>query len=137
MSEGVPARQETSVWMMLTQLLAGPILWSAHFMLSYLLVEGACQAGWNFNIFGFNGISFIVIVLTILALIGAGWFAFKSFRGWRRIHTGRGLKEQFRENGAWFEGPSDFLYFSGFLLSVLFAGTILMVGLPALFLSPC
>jgi hypothetical protein len=64
-------------------------------------------------------------------------FALRSYRGWRNIHTDRNLGRQFRESGAWFEGPADFLYLSGFLLSVLFAVTIVMVGLPALFLQPC
>ncbi|HSL46726.1 MAG TPA: hypothetical protein VK897_25040 [Anaerolineales bacterium] len=137
MSEIVPSRQETNSRLLWIQLLAGPILWSVHFLLSYLLVEAACQAGWNFNILGRNGLSFIVIVLTILAVIATALFALRSYRGWRDLHKDRSLRQEFRETASWFEGPVDFMYFSGLLLSVLFAVTILMVGLPALFLQPC
>ena len=137
MSESLPARQKPDSRTLWIQLLAGPVLWSFHFLLSYLVVETFCQAGWNFKILGINGLSFIVIVLTILAVLGTGLFALRSYRGWKVIHADRSLREEFRESAAWFEGPTDFMFFSGFLLSALFAATILMVGLPALFLRPC
>jgi len=139
MPELVSSRQETNsnprtLWI---QLLAGPVLWSVHFLVSYLIVEAACQAAWNFSILGIQGLSFVVIVLTVLAVLGTVLFAFRSYRGWRDIHSDRRFRDQFRESTGWFEGPVDFMYFSGFLLSVLFAVVILMVGLPALFLQPC
>jgi hypothetical protein len=137
MSEVIPAKQEINTRILWVQLLAGPILWSVHFLVGYLLVEAGCQAGWNFRIFGIHGLSFILILLTILAIIATGLLAVRSYRGWRNNHTDRSLRDQFRERGTWFEGPVDFMYFSGFSLSVLFAGVILMVGLPALFLHPC
>ena len=137
MSESVPARQGTESRMLWVQLLAGPILWSIHFLLSYLVVETFCRAGWNFNILGTSGLSFIVIVLTILAVLATALFALRSYRGWRGIHADRRLRDEFRESASWFEGSTDFMFFTGFLLSVLFAATILMVGLPALFLQPC
>lgn len=137
MSDVIPARQEANSRKVWIQLLAGPVLWSVHFLLSYLFVEGFCQAGWNFNILGINGISFILIVLTTLAVLGTGLFALKSYRNWRTTNREGSLRDQFRENAQWFEGPVDFMYFSGFLLSALFALVILTVGLPALFLQPC
>ena len=136
MSEVVSPGQDTNARALWVQLLAGPILWSVHFLVSYMLVEAACQAGWNFTMLGMNGLSFLVIVLTALAVLGTALFAVKSYRGWRTIHGGR-LRDQVREGSGWFEGPVDFMYFSGLLLSVLFAIVILMVGLPALFLQPC
>ena len=136
MSEVVSSGQDTNARALWVQLLAGPILWSVHFLVSYMLVEAACQAGWNFTMLGMNGLSFLVIVLTALAVLGTALFAVKSYRGWRTIHAGR-LRDQVREGSGWFEGPVDFMYFSGLLLSVLFAIVILMVGLPALFLQPC
>jgi hypothetical protein len=137
MSDAVRTGQETNsrgVWI---QLLAGPVLWSVHFLLSYLVVEAACQAGWNPGILGMNGLSLIVVGFTVLAVIGTLLFALQSYRGWRAKHTDRNLRDQFRESRGWFEGPIDFMYFCGLLLSVLFAIVILMVGLPALFLQPC
>jgi hypothetical protein len=137
MSDLVPSRQEPNSRLLWIQLLAGPVLWSVHFLLSYLLVEAACQAGWDFRLLGFNGLSFIVIVLTVLAVIGTGLFALRSYRGWKDLHEDRSLRDEFRDSSYWFEGPLDFMYFSGLLLSILFAVTILMVGLPAIFLQPC
>jgi hypothetical protein len=137
MSDLVPSRQEPSSRLLWIQLLAGPVLWSVHFLLSYLLVEAACQAGWNFRLLGLNGLSFIVIVLTVLAVIGTGLFAIRSYRGWKDLHEDRSLRDEFRDSSHWFEGPLDFMYFSGLMLSILFAVTILMVGLPAIFLQPC
>lgn len=137
MSEIAPSRPETYSRTLWVQLLAGPVLWSIHFIVSYLFIEAACQAGWNFAILGMSGLSFVVIVLTILAVLGTILFAFKSYRGWRTIHHDRRLRDQVREGSGWFEGPVDFMYFSGLLLSILFAVVILMVGLPALFLQPC
>lgn len=137
MSEVAAPGQETNPRTLWVQLLAGPILWSVHFLVSYLIVEAACQIGWRFSILGMSGLSFIVIVLTVLAVLGAVLFAVRSYRGWRGIHGDRRLRDQFREGSKWFEGPVDFMYFSGLLLSVLFAIVILMVGLPALVLQPC
>ena len=136
MSEVAP-REEINSRQLWIQLLAGPVLWSVHFLVSYLLVEAACQAGWSFTLLGMSGLSFWVIVLTALAVLGTILFALKSYRGWRDIHSDRRFRDQFRESTGWFEGPVDFMYFSGFLLSVLFAIVILLVGLPALFLQPC
>lgn len=137
MSDAVPPGQETNSSMLWIQLLAGPLLWSVHFLLSYMLVETYCQAGWNFRLFGLNGLSFLVIVLTILAVLATALFGLRSYRGWRSFHADRSLRDQFRESSPWFRGPVDFFYFSGFLLSVLFGVVILLVGLPAVFLQPC
>ena len=134
MTRVVSPRQETNIWI---QLLAGPVIWSAHFLLGYLLVEAFCKMGWSFTILGLNGLSFIVIVLTLLAVLGTVLFAFRSYHGWRNINQGRTLRDQFGNTAGWYDGPVEFVYLSGFFLSVLFAATILVVGIPALFLQPC
>ena len=123
--------------MLWVQLLAGPLLWSIHFLIGYLMIEASCRAGWNFQILGMNGLSFMVIALTVLAVLGAILFGVTSYRGWRSANTGRSLRGQLRDTSRWSDDPAEFVYFSGFLLSVLFAVTIVMVGLPALFLQPC
>ncbi len=135
MSELVPRKEKS--WILWVQLLAGPILWSLHFIVGYLLIEASCRAGWNFQILGMNGLSFIVIALTIIAVVGVILFGVTSYRGWRSTSTGTNLWDQFRDTSRWSDDPTEFVYFSGFLLSVLFAVTIVMVGLPALFLQPC
>lgn len=134
MSRVVSPRKETNIWI---QLLAGPVIWSAHFLLGYLVIEAFCKMGWSFTILGLNGLSFIVIVLTLLAVLGTVLFAFRSYRSWRYINQDRTLKDQFGDTSSWYDRPVEFVYLSGFLLSLLFAATILVVGIPALFLQPC
>ena len=119
------------------QLLAGPIIWSAHFLVSYLLVEAFCNLGWNFTLLGINGLSFLLVLITIVSVVGTGLFALTSYRAWKKTNTDHNLRDEFRETARWSEGPGEFMYFSGFLLSVLFTATILMVGVPAFFLRPC
>lgn len=129
--------KEVNSWMRWLQLLAGPILWSVHFLVSYLLVEAFCHFRWNFTLFGISGLSFLLVVLTILAVAGTSLFALKSYRVWKKMSMDHDLRDEFRETSRWSEGPSDFMYFSGFLLSVLFTAAILTVGLPVFFLQPC
>ena len=137
MSQAVPPGQQIDSRQLWIQLLAGPVLWTVHFVSSYLVVEAACQLGWSTNRPGFQGLSSVVILLTALAVIATLLFALKSYRAWRTIHADRSLREEFREPERRFEGPVDFMLFSGFLLSALFAVVILMTGLPAFFLQPC
>ena len=137
MSQAAPSRQEGSSWMFWVQLLAGPVLWSIHFIVSYLLVEAFCRMGWNFDLLGLPGLSVIVVVLTVLALLGVALFAMRSYRGWQNSNRDLSMRDQFRETSRWSEGPVEFVYLSGFLLSVLFGVTILAVGIPALFFQPC
>lgn len=137
MSQVVPPRKEVYSRVLWVQLLAGPVIWSAHFLLSYLLVEAFCKLGWNFTLLGISGLSFFLIVITILAAVGAGLFALKSYRAWKHTNMDRSLRDEFRETSRWSESSLEFMYLSGFLLSILFAVTTLMVGIPALFLRPC
>ena len=138
MSNVAPARSENGSRMIWVQLLAGPVIWSVHFILSYMVVEAICRVtGPDFRLGGIHGVTLIVIVLTVLALIATVLFALRSYRSWRGFSRNRRLKDELREKSSWFVGPEEFMYFSGFLLSVLFSATILMVGIPALFLQPC
>lgn len=124
--------------MIWVQLLAGPVIWSVHFLISYMLVEAICRvAGPDFRLLGFPGLNLIVVVLTVLAVAVIVFFIFKSYRSWRDIDRNRRLKEELQEDSRWSEGPEEFLYFSGLLLSGLFAASTLMVGIPALFLQSC
>ena len=93
--------------------------------------------GWNFNLLGFPGLSVIVVVLTVLALLGVAIFGMRSYRSWRNLNRELTLRDQVRESSRWSDGPVEFVYLSGFLLSLLFGVTILAVGIPALFLQPC
>lgn len=137
MSQVVAPREQMSSRMRWIQLLAGPVLWTAHFLMSYLLVEAFCSLGWNFTLLGIHGLLFLLIVMTIVAVIDTSLFALASYRAWKKMNVDHNLRDEFRETSRWSEGPGEFMYFSGFLLSVLFTVTILMVGIPAFFLRPC
>lgn len=137
MSKVVSPKQEATTGMLWAQLLAGPILWSIHFLLSYLLVEAFCQLGWSFKILEMNGLSVILIALTVLAIVSASLFGLKSYRAWKDLNDNRNLAAEIREASRWSEGPLEFVYFSGLLLTVLFTAVILMTGIPVLFLRPC
>lgn len=137
MSQVVPSGQDSQEPMGWFQLLAGPIFWSAHFLVSYLLVEAFCQMEWSFTLLGIDGLSVILVAATVAAAVGSGYFAYRSYGAWKKANKGGGLKEEFKETARWSEGPGEFMRFSGFLLGVLFTATIIVVGLPVFFLRPC
>jgi hypothetical protein len=123
--------------MLWLSVLAGPVIWLVHFLASYLLVEAFCNLGWSFTLLGINGLSFLLVILTVLGVVGTGLFALKSYRAWKKVNWDHGLRDEFRETTRWSEGAGEFMHFSGFLLSLLFTATILMVGIPVLFLPAC
>lgn len=136
-SETAPTRHNETSRMLWVQLLAGPVLWSVHFLISYFLVELSCQTGWSFTLLGLSGLSFILILLTVLALIATALFSLKSYHSWKGIDGNRSLREELRESSRWSEGPVEFMYLTGFLLSILFTVAIIAVGVPVIFLQPC
>jgi hypothetical protein len=137
MSQAVQSRQENHSWVLWVRLLAGPLIWAAHFLLGYLLVEAFCQTGLHFNILGFDGLSFILVAMTVLAVIGSGLLGWQSYREWGNMNLGISLRDRLKQTERWSDEAVEFMYFSGFLLSVLFTATILMVGLPVFFLRTC
>ncbi len=112
---------------------AGPVIWTAHFMLVYLVVEAGCTGdGPGLNLFDPPVPTVVTLAATAVAalacLASAGW----GYRRWRADKRerpeGRGLEPPDR-------GGS--LAFAGFLLSLLGFVAVLFVGLPALFLPAC
>jgi hypothetical protein len=121
-----PSHSNRSLWF---GLVGGPIVYSLHFLAVYLLAETACQADLlRYRILGLEAISFWVVVLTIVAAAITGYSTFLAYGNWRR---GRGRDR----NGA--SGYRPFMAFVGLWLSGLFTVTILLTGLPALFLVLC
>lgn len=137
MSRITPSRQEFNSRMIWMHLLAGPVLWAGHFIVSYLLVEAFCQMGWNFNVLGVNGLSLILVGFTLLVAIVTGLSGLRSYRGWKNLDKDHNFKDEIQGARNESERSDEFLYFSGFLLSTFFAVTVLLVGVPALFLRPC
>jgi hypothetical protein len=119
------------------RLLAGPIVWAAHFLLGSLLVEAFCQTGLTFNILGIDGLPFILVAITLLAVFSAGYLGLQSYRNWGNMNMRLGFMERTKVTKHWSDEAVEFMYFTGFLLSLLFTATIVMVGLPVFFLRSC
>lgn len=123
-------RMRTAVAMFL----AGPVIWSVHFLLIYLVVEAACTGrGPGRRPFDPPMPAVVTLVATAVAAVACLASAAWAWRRWRAgrqepADDARGLGEPDR-------GGS--LAFAGFLLSLLGLVTVLFVGLPALALPPC
>jgi len=137
MTQVLSPRQKNVSWGLWMRLLAGPIIWAAHSILGYLLVEAFCQTGLQFNILGIRGLSFILVTITLMAVIGSSYLSLQSYREWRLMNPGKGFRERLKQTKLWSDETVEFIYFTGFMLSVLFTVNIIMVGLPILFLRTC
>lgn len=112
---------------------AGPVIWSAHFMLVYLVVEAGCTGdGAGLRLFDPPVPTVVTLSATAVAALAclacAGW----GYRRWR-------AEQNERADGAGLEPPDrgGSLAFAGFLLSLLGLVEVLFVGLPALVLPAC
>jgi hypothetical protein len=123
----------------LAMFVAGPLIWSVHFLLVYLVVEAGCSGdGPGLALFDPPVAKVVTLAATafaaLAALACAGW----SWRRWRTDADEAAADEAAGIAG----GLSDrdrggTLAFAGFLLSLLSVVTILFVGLPALVLPSC
>jgi hypothetical protein len=142
-AEGTPfavdvSRDRRARWA-LAMFVSGPVIWSVHFMLVYLVVEAGCSGdGPGLTLFDPPVPRVVTVVVTVAAagaaLACAGW-------SWRRWRAG-GSEPAADEAGDLAGGLADrdrggTLAFAGFLLSLLSVVTILFVGLPALVLPSC
>lgn len=112
-------------------LLGGPVVWFAHFMVVYLIVEAGCTgSGPGLNLFNPPVPAITTLAFTaaaILVCLGlAGW----AFREWR---AGQSRPNPDGE----IEDVDSSMGFAGFLLSLFAAIAIAFVGLPALVLPAC
>jgi hypothetical protein len=123
----------------LAMFVAGPVIWSVHFLLVYLVVEAGCSGeGRGLTLFDPPVPKAVTLAATaaaaVAALACAGW----SWRRWRASEHEPAADEAGDLAGslpARDRGGS--LAFAGFLLSLLSVVTILFVGLPALVLPSC
>ncbi len=117
--------------------LAGPVLWFAHFMLVYLVVEAGCTGdGPGLDAFDPPVSHVVTLVATAaagLACLACARWAYRTWRVGGRVRepgesrvASSALDEHVRAMG-----------FAGFLLAMLSFVAILSEGLPALFLSAC
>jgi hypothetical protein len=138
--EGTPfavdvSRDRRARWA-LAMFVAGPVIWSVHFMLVYLVTEAGCTGdGPGLVLFDPPVPKAVTLAATAAAAVAAlacdGW-------SWRTDAAEAAADEaadiagglQHRDRGGT-------LAFAGFLLSLLSVVTILFVGLPALVLPSC
>lgn len=137
----------SKIWLIV---LAGPVIWFAHFGAVYLLSEVACRFGLlEGEVLGLRALAVVVLAATIVAAAGA---LVPSVLAWRRWHhlVASGIGTPPEQRGAVSDRPHPSgrvgaaspdrdrsLAFVGVLLGVMFVLAILAVGLPALVLAPC
>jgi hypothetical protein len=109
---------------------AGPVIWSAHFLLVYLVAEAGCTGGGpGLRLFDPPVPTAVTLVATAVAALACLASAAWNHRRWRASRHEAGDPGQPDRGGS--------LAFAGFLLSLLGAVTVLFVGLPALALPAC
>lgn len=129
-------RRARIIW---AALLAGPIIWFAHFMVVYIVAEAGCTGGGpGLTVFDPPVPTVVTIAATAVAAIACLWAAAWAFRRWR-ARDDRSGTAMTDDLGADLEqgDRNGLLAFVGFLLSSLSFLAVLLVGLPALVLPAC
>jgi hypothetical protein len=111
-------------------LTASPVVWAAHFMLSYLTA-----AIWCAKVAGpagsLGGVRLAIAIYTVLALGGIGYIGWRAFR--RHSYGTATLPHDD-------DSPEDrhrFLGFAALLLSALSAVAVIYAALAAVFIGSC
>ncbi len=112
---------------------AGPVIWTLHFMVVYLVVEAGCTGeGPGLALFDPPVPTVVTLAATAVAAVGCLAAAAVSYRRWR-------TNRQLTADGGGLEPPDQGgnLAFAAFVMSLLGFMTVLFVGLPALVLPTC
>lgn len=110
-------------------LLAGPVVWSAHFLLVYAIVEAGCTGdGPGLRLFDPPVPTIATLVATAVAAAACAGCAWWGYRRWRGGERSEEAEDQ---------DPGGAVAFAGFLLSLLSLVSVLFTGLPALYLPAC
>ncbi len=117
---------------------AGPVIWSVHFMVIYLVTEAGCSTeGTGFSAFNPPVPAVVTLAATAVAAVACIGVAWWCWRQWRSVceesvgradHPGNGSHERY---------AGEVLPLGGFLMALLGLLTVLFVGLPALVLPSC
>jgi hypothetical protein len=142
-AEGTPfavdvSRDRRARWA-LAMFVSGPIIWSVHFMVVYLVTEAGCSGdGPGLALFDPPVPKVVTLVVTAAAAAGALACAGWSWRRWQAAGTVPAADEAADLAGGLRDRDrGGTLALAGFLLSLLSVVTILFVGLPALVLPSC
>jgi hypothetical protein len=119
--------------------LAGPVIWSVHFVLVYLVTEAGCTGdGPGLVLFDPPVPTVVTLAATAVAAVASLGFAAWAYRRWRATSQEPAADEASDLSGGLEDrNRGGTLAFAGFLLSLLSFVTVLFVGLPALVLPAC
>jgi hypothetical protein len=119
--------------------LAGPVIWSIHFLLVYLVAEAGCTGdGPGLVLFDPPVPTVVTLAATAVAAVACLASAALAYRRWRAIrHEPAADQASDLSGGLQDRNRGGTLSFAGFLLSLLSFVTVLFVGLPALVLPAC
>jgi hypothetical protein len=124
---GVDRRSLTTIALAL----AGPVIWSVHFMVVYLVVEAGCTGdGRGLDVFDPPVPTVTTHLATAVAVAACLACAGLAYRRWRQ-------EQQAASVGGEADESAGTLPFVAFLLCLLGVITVLFVGLPALVLPAC
>ncbi|MBW3603232.1 MAG: hypothetical protein KY434_11125 [Actinobacteria bacterium] len=124
-------RRARRLWL---EFLAGPLIWFAHFMLVYVVVEAGCQgSGAGLELFAPPVAGTVTLVATVVATVACLATAAWAHRRARGFTDADNISAQARE----LVDPGGPLAFAGLILSLLSAVAVLFVGLPVLWLGTC
>jgi len=117
----------------------GPVIWSVHFLVVYLVTEAGCSGdGPGLSLFDPPVPKAVTLAATAAAAAAALACATWWYRRWRGSEQEPAASSAAAEGARLQEhGGGETLAFAGFLLSLLSVVTVLFVGLPALVLPSC
>ena len=141
--EGTPfavdvSRDRRARWSMF-MFVSGPVIWSVHFLLVYLVTEAGCSGdGPGLRLFDPPVPKVVTLAATAAAAAAALACTRWWYRRWRASESEPVAGETTDHAGGLTDrDPGGTPAFAGFLLSLLSVVTILCVGLPALVLASC
>lgn len=112
----------------LLSLVGAPVIWTAHFVVCYVVVSLACAYRETApQLFGLNPVDIGVGAATMLGLLLIGYIALLNMRKWQR--------ERSPKSGV--TSMSAFFALTSLLLCALSAVALTWVAFPALILPPC
>lgn len=121
------AEARDSIW----RLAFGPLIWTAHFVLTYGGTSVVCLKLYEFG----WAVPFLrgsIAAITVLALAGIAVVAWRSWKRWDYLDD-----YDYEHDRAVEEDRHEFLGHAAFLLAVLSGIGVVYVALPAVFVSTC
>lgn len=112
----------------LASMVAGPIIWSVHFVVCYVLVSLACALGWpEARVLGMNPAQFGIALASLVALGLLAYTAALNVEKYRRAPTDASGNYDI----------SAFIALNSVLLCALSAVALVWVAFPTLMLPTC